>query len=83
MRLNPKKTNSMMISRSRISAPGYDDFILGRAELEEVKTLVIRAAIKGVSDTRSRLVHSVLNLIKQTQSTKLPSVPQRTKLTLT
>ena len=37
MKLNPKKAKFMLVSRSRIIAPGYDDLILGDAELEEIK----------------------------------------------
>ena len=37
MRLNHKKTKSMVIIRSRTSAPDYGDITLGGAELEEVK----------------------------------------------
>ena len=39
IRLNPKKTNSMVVSWSRIVAPGYGDLTLGGAELEEEKSL--------------------------------------------
>ena len=38
MRYNPKKTKSMVVSRSRIIASGYDDLTLGSAEIEEVKS---------------------------------------------
>ena len=41
MRLNPKKTESIVINRSRTSAPGYGELTLGGAELEEVKSLRI------------------------------------------
>ena len=41
MKLSPKKTKSTVISRSRTSAPGYGDLILGGAGLEEVKSLCI------------------------------------------
>ena len=41
MGLNPKKTESMVVSRSRIIAPGYGDLALGGAELEEIKSLRI------------------------------------------
>ena len=34
MKLNFKKTKSMVVSRSRANAPGYGDLILGGAELE-------------------------------------------------
>ena len=37
MRLNPKKTKSMVAMRSRIHALGYGDLTLGGAKLEEVK----------------------------------------------
>ena len=36
MRLNPKKTKSMVLSRSRPSSLGYDDLSLGCVELEEL-----------------------------------------------
>ena len=39
MRPNPKKTNSMVVSRSRTYAPGYDDLTLVGADLEELKSL--------------------------------------------
>ena len=35
MRLNPKKTRSMLVSRSRTIAPGYGDLTLIGAEFEE------------------------------------------------
>ena len=35
-RLNPRKTKSRMISRSRTYAPGYGDLALGGEELEEL-----------------------------------------------
>ena len=38
MRPNPKKTKSMVVNRSRTSAPGYGDLTLGGAELEELKS---------------------------------------------
>ena len=38
MRLNPKKTKSMVVSRSGIIAPGYSDLTLGGAKLEEIKS---------------------------------------------
>ena len=41
MRLNPKKTKFMVVSRSWISASGYGELILSSAELEEVKSLRI------------------------------------------
>ena len=41
MRLNPKNTTAMVISRSRIIASGYGDLTLGGAELEKVKSLHI------------------------------------------
>ena len=37
MRLNPKKTNSMLVGRSQTIAPGYGDLPLGGAELEKLK----------------------------------------------
>ena len=39
--VDPKKTKSMMVSRSRTSDPGYGDLTLEGAELEEVKSLCI------------------------------------------
>ena len=39
MRLNPKKTKSMEVSRSRTYASGYGDLTLDGAELEEIKSL--------------------------------------------
>ena len=39
MRLNPNRTKSMMISRSRTYAPAYGDLTLHGAELEEGKSL--------------------------------------------
>ena len=41
MRLKPKKTKFMVVSRSQTSAPGYGDLSLGGAELENVKILRI------------------------------------------
>ena len=41
MRLHPKKTKFIVVSRSRTSAPGYGDLTLGGAELEEVHSLHI------------------------------------------
>ena len=38
VRLNPKETKSMVISRSRTNAPGYGDLTLDGAKLEEVKS---------------------------------------------
>ena len=40
-RLNPMKTKSMVVSRSRIYAPGYGDLTISGAELEEVTSLRI------------------------------------------
>ena len=37
IRLNPRKTKSMMISRSRTCAPGYSNLTLDGEELEELK----------------------------------------------
>ena len=37
MRFNPKNINFIVVSRSRISAPGYGDITLGGDELEELK----------------------------------------------
>ena len=45
MRLNPEKTESMVFSPSRTSAPGYGDLTLGGAELEEKQSLRIRGVI--------------------------------------
>ena len=41
MRLNPKKTKFMVVSRFRTIALGYGDLTLGGAKLEEVKSLRI------------------------------------------
>ena len=41
MRLNPKKTRSMVVNRSHANAPGYCDLTHGGAELKEVKSLRI------------------------------------------
>ena len=41
MRLNSKKTKSMVINRSRINALGYGDLTPGDADLEEVESLRI------------------------------------------
>ena len=41
MRLNSKKTKSMVVSRSRNIASGYHDLTLGGAELQELKSLHI------------------------------------------
>ena len=41
MRLNPKKTMFMAVSRSQPIAPSYDELALGGAELEELKSLRI------------------------------------------
>ena len=38
IRLNPKKTKSLVIKTSRIIAPGYGDLSLGSSELEELKS---------------------------------------------
>ena len=45
MRLNPKKTKSMMVSQSPTYAPGYGDLIRGNAELEEIQCLRILVVI--------------------------------------
>ena len=37
MRLYPKKTKSIVVSRSRTYAPDYGDLTLSATELEEVK----------------------------------------------
>ena len=39
IRLNPKKTKSMVVSRSLTIASSYSDFTLGGAQLEEIKSL--------------------------------------------
>ena len=41
MNLNRKKNKSTADSRPRTYAPGYGDFTLGRAELEELRSLLI------------------------------------------
>ena len=41
MRLNPKKTISMVAGPSRTIAPGYGDLTFGGAELEEIRSLRI------------------------------------------
>ena len=41
IRLSPKKAESMVISRTRTSAPGYGDLTLGSAEIGEVRCLRI------------------------------------------
>ena len=41
MKINPKKTKSMMVSRYRTCAPGWGDLTLSGAELEELKSLRI------------------------------------------
>ena len=41
MKLNPKKTKSMVVSRSRTYVRGYGDLTLRGLELEEVKSLHI------------------------------------------
>ena len=41
MRLNPKKTKSMEVSRSRTIASGYDDLTLGGDEIKELQSLGI------------------------------------------
>ena len=38
-RLNPKKTKSMVLSRSRTSALSYGNLTLGGVKLEELKSL--------------------------------------------
>ena len=45
MRLSPKNTKSMVVSRSRIYASGYGDLTLRGAELEEVSSLCILRVI--------------------------------------
>ena len=44
MRLNPKKTKPVVVSRSRTIAPGYGDLTLSGAELEELKGLRLLGA---------------------------------------
>ena len=41
MKLNSKKTTSMVISQSRTYAPGYGDLTLGGAKFKDVKSLRI------------------------------------------
>ena len=41
MRLNSKKTKSMVFRLPRISAPGYGGFTLGGTEFEKIKILSI------------------------------------------
>ena len=41
MRLNPRKTESIVVSWSRVYASGYSDLTLGGEELEDVKSLRI------------------------------------------
>ena len=41
MRLNPEKTKSMVVSRSRTYAPGYGDHTLGGAKLEGIRSMRI------------------------------------------
>ena len=41
MRLNPKKTKSVVVSRSQTNAPGFGDLALGGDELKEIKSLRI------------------------------------------
>ena len=41
MKLNPKKTKFMAVSRSRKYAPGYGDSTLDGAELEKLRSLLI------------------------------------------
>ena len=51
MRLNPKKTKFMVVSRSSIIAPGYGDLTLGSAELEEAKCLrILRVTFDSLVD---------------------------------
>ena len=45
MRLNPKKTKSMAVSRFRTIAPGHGDLTIAGDELEEVKGLRILGVI--------------------------------------
>ena len=39
MRLNPKKTKSIVVSWSLTSTPGYGALTFGSAEIEEIKSL--------------------------------------------
>ena len=41
MKLNPKKTKSTVVSRSRAYAPGYGDLTLDGAKLKKLKSLLI------------------------------------------
>ena len=41
MRLNPKKTKSIVANQSRTNASGYGDLTLGDAKLEEINSLRI------------------------------------------
>ena len=41
MILNPKKMKSVLVSRSRATAPDYGDLTYGGAELDKVKSLLI------------------------------------------
>ena len=61
MRLNPKKTKSIVVSRSRTSAPGYGDLTPGGAELAKIKSLRILGitlASKFMFETHLREVGS-------------------------
>ena len=51
MKLNPKKTKCIMVSRSRPYTPGYGGLTLGGAELEEVKGLRILGVTFGCKFT--------------------------------
>ena len=51
MRLKPKKTKSMVVSRSRTNAPGDGDLTLGDAELEGLKGLhILGVALDSSAD---------------------------------
>ena len=45
--INPKKTMSMVVSLSRISASGYCDLTLGGAELEESRLTLLDSVVRS------------------------------------
>ena len=47
---DPKKTKSMVDSRSRINAPSYGDLTLGDAEFEKAKSLGVLGLIFGIAN---------------------------------
>ena len=60
MRLNPKKTKSTVVRRSRTHAPWYGDYTLTGAELEEVKSLhIIRVTLDSKLTYKTRLLEVV------------------------